>query len=445
MKTNKTRTTIIAAMAAALILTATANTYSKDSCGDFKRVLLGESGASVAVPAAWEAAPVDTGSGMAVHLLVQPSGKAQGHFTVHLLDRGGADMKAWTAFHREKNLPAAHGECAIDAESWCAAGSHKAWRLHVSDIPARQGYGLQEALVFTEARVVFLSYLYDRACAAEAGYLMERIVASFSASPDHAAEARTWYAEGCNLGLESVGLFLKLPRNWMPRGKRSGSSHVVVDLPSGGLLHAVACKHVSGGMKGLARSIRRSVRGWTPCNSAEPVAIGSDGAKAQWHDGAGDFGLHAAVVALNGKGGFGLIMTDAGADDLELLKKIAAKAVLMDPREADAARRHAMDRFKEALRTDDPAGAGEALAVLELFSGRDSVSALVARGLDAGEEIQVRCAAALGRLGSRTASRALEKTLADNAAPDPLKRTCIEALCLITGPRKPESAPGAAN
>jgi hypothetical protein len=317
--------------------------------------------------------------------------------------------------------------------------------MHVSDIPARKGYGLREALVFTEARVVFLSYLYDRDRGAEAGREMDRIVASFSASPDHAAEARTWYAEGCSLGLESVGLFLRLPRNWMPRSSRNGSSHVVVDLPSGGLLHAVACKHVSGGMKGLARAIRRSVRGWTADDAPEPITVGPAGSEAQWHNGAGDFGLRAAVVALHGKGGFGLIMTDAGASDLELLKKTVSKAVLMDPREADSARRDAADRFKEALRTDDAAGVGEALSVLELFSCRESVSALVARGLDAGEEIQVRCAAALGRLGSRTASRVLERTLADGTAPAPLKRTCIEALCMITGPRESGADPNAAN
>ena len=56
---------------------------------------------------------------------------------------------------------------------------------------------------------------------------------------------------------------------------------------------------------------------------------------------------------------------------------------------------------------------------------------LVSKGLEAEENIQVECAVALGRMGSRTACMALEKAL-DSKNISASAKTCIEALLTVS-------------
>jgi len=433
MRTDRTRK--ITLHAAAIILAAlTAGIARAESTGTMERRILVGDDLSLAVPAIWETEDSSGTEGLRIRMKVCPITTVQEYFTVHTLDRGGSDEERWVSFHKTRNLPSAHADCAIDSESWDAVGSCKSWLMNVVHIPSRRGYGLLEALLFTESRVVIASYLYDLARGEQAGLEMDRIIHSFSRSPESADEARNWYDEGRTLGLERIGLFLRLPRAWKPRDERKQSNPAVVDLPSGGVLRVFAEKYLSHGLKDLKRSVGRTAPEWKCDAQHASISIGRSGKNALWVESAES--KAATVLCLNGRGGFGLVLTTAEAEDRELLRRMTAQAVLLGPGNADAARREASKEFKAALRENDAPRASQALSTLELFSNRDSVVALVARGLRARGEIQNRCAASLGRIGSPAASRTLEKTLSDRRAAPPLRRSCIDALCLIGGTRE---------
>lgn len=421
--------------AASLILFCTAVCASALEGGDVKELPIGEFDYSIAVPKEWKCEILPGPETLKLHMRVPPSGKLEGHFKVQVLDRGGASPEKWVTHHALENLAASYVKFRVDSLVEVGAGEYRAQLFHVLDIQGLEGYGLLEALVFTECHVIFLGYFYDLLEEPRAREDMISILGSFSSAPEIVEKARLWYEEGCTLGLDGFGLFLRLPEGWIPE-RKSKKDDVMVHLPSGGSLRVISFMTVSSGLERVQILLRRQVSYLSCEEKLEPVSFGTSGAKAFRFEKepSKDHQAVVCILGLHGRGGYALILESNDPDEEDLFQKVVAKAVLLDPSEARTLRSGAVDSFKKSVQINDARETKRALSILEIFSGCESTARSIAWGFNACEPIQVECALALGRMGSREASRLLQRALKNRGVGYCAKEACIEALCMIGGP-----------
>ncbi|MBU0754482.1 MAG: hypothetical protein KJ645_05045, partial [Planctomycetes bacterium] len=389
-------------------------------------------GYSISVPKVWKEDPLPKDPDIALYLDACSCGEMQGGLTIQVCARAGYDSTAWVAFRKETDLPRVYGRCAIAGESWTQAGSFEAWRMRIVGPPAYREYRIDEALVFTADHVIIMSYLYKHGWAAQAGEEMDTILRTFGPSIDDANSEMSFLPEGRTLGLERFGLYLELADGWlpeMPSGFREG--HVPVALPSGGRLHVVTIPRVKPGMEELERCVGKAIPSWRNAQKLCGTEFGLSKSPAFIYEGCEPASV--GILGRHGGGGFALVLVSDDFNERALLQTIASCARLLDPRDAASEKRMSVNRFNKALRTGEILPAREALKTLVLFSHCSHTAAVVAKGLDGPLNFQSECARALGRMGSKEAGRALEKTLGRRQTSSPTKQACMEALAMIGG------------
>lgn len=402
-----------------------------------KTVMVGDYGYTIQVPKEWKRAELLEGGSILLHLETLPVKQVCGHFTAHVLNRGGNSEQVWTDFHVRQNLPSAHGEFRILSIEEVTAGSRGARLFHVLDISAREGYGLLEAMVFTDVHVVFLSYLYDVTDAGRARTRMEEVLVSFSDSPAAVEKARLYFDEGRALSFDRLGLFMNLPLGWIPDGTGK-KGEVEVSLPSGGSLRVLAFDRVSYGLDRLKQLLRGRVSSFPSDGEAMsiPFGGGSGGAVRVRGDTRGEDSAEEYILGLHGRGGFAMVLASDVEKERELFEKVCAKAMLLDPKEARTLGRAAEKRLKKAIKEEDLTEAREALATMVFCPDKDAAVRVIEGGLKSIEEIQVACAEILGRLGSKGASRVLLKAMKSRRVCDDAKKVCIQSLSQNGGARE---------
>jgi len=400
-----------------------------------KEASLGDFDYLIFVPAAWKAVTLEEGVSMKLHMETGPAGKVIGHFTGHVLDRNGANLEKWFSYHREKNLPSVHGPCRVIAMEDGIAGRYEAKILQAIDLEKHRGYGLLDVLVCTESHAIILSYLYDLEKGVEARADMARILASFHHSPDAAERTRLDFEVVRTLGLEEFGLFLRLPEGWIP--ERTGRKRFETEIGfPGGSLTVFTFKRAASGLESLKKLLKKRCPLLPLDTEPETMSFGVSANRAFLFRGnaSEDKAGAEGILGLHGSGGYALVLSPGGLEEAKTLRKIAAKAVLLDTGEAGKLRCRACKSFREALRENDTERVSEALSDLVLFSGNRSVSREIRRGFRSPRErIQSDCAAALGRMGSRDAAAALENALKVGNTSGTARMACISALGLIGG------------
>ena len=429
------------AMAAALAMSLAATAIA--GSGDDRtrsEIALSQYGYVVHVPKEWAAKDVEEGVSMKLHLEVQPVKKVVGHFTGHVMTRNGAGLEKWLEHHLEKNLSSVHGNCQVESVDNITAGAYDAKLIRVSGMENRKGYGLLDALIVTDAHAVVLSYLYDLECAPEARKHMLDIASSFRYSPETAEQARLNFEVGCTLGLEDFGLFLRLPEGWIPENKKGKRNEVSISSPGGGLTVMTFKRGVSG-IEELKELVRKRIPELTGLSNMAPASMGEASREAflSGVETSGVDSLMQVVLGLHCEGGYALVVSSRLPEDLRMLRKIAAKALLLEPDKARGLRRREIHNLQKGLRTKDAESVGETLSNLTLFSENIGVTREIGKGLKVShEEIQIGCAVALGRMGSGNAVALLENAIKSNSTQDGAKIACIESLGLIGGKKARE-------
>lgn len=400
-------------------------------------VLVGDYGYTLQVPKEWKRVELLEGGSILLHLEARPVNQVCGHFTAHVLNRGGNSEQVWIDFHVRENLPSVHGKFRIDSIEEVKAGSRGARLFHVLDISARDGYGLLEALVFTDVHVVFLSYLYDLADAGRARTRMEEVLASFSDSPAAVEKARLYFDEGRALSFDRLGLFMNLPLGWAPDGTGK-KGEVEVSLPSRGSLRVLAFDRVSYGLDRLKQLLRGRVSSFPADGETMPVPFGggSGGAVRVRKDARGEGSAEEYILGLHGRGGFALVLASDVEKERELFEKVCAKARLLDPKEARTLGSAAEKRFKKAIKEGDLTEAREALSTMVFCPDEDATVRVIEGGLKSIEEIQVACAETLGRMACKGASKALLRAMKSSRVCDDAKKVCIQSLSQNGGARE---------
>lgn len=402
-----------------------------------KEVPLGDLGYVVSVPAQWKSGALSGEASMILHMRVFHDAGSYSDFDVFALNRNDLSEERWEEYYTRENLPFTYGKFRLLSSETVKAGSFKARLFHVRDLKNKKGYGLMEALVFARERVLFFRYLYSLTGRQDARAVMDRILASFTDAPEALERSRLWYEEGGVLGLERFGLFLRLPQEWNLEMTDPKGTEAFVRVASGGLLQVTTFKRVRSGLKELKKLLAKHTPRLRIPDELEPFAFGSASSEAFRFSEASSNGnpISECILGLHGKGGYALILTTGLVDEVDLLKKVTARALLMSPRDAEAMRRRAATGFKTAVRADDVEMAREALSTLILFSNNRSTTGTIAAGLKGSEEIQLASAEALGRIGSKEASQALKKALKNGRVSGAAKAACSQALHRTKGIR----------
>lgn len=414
---------------------------------DSREKAVGEFGYVITVPRDWTESPVDDSGSITLHLKVRPSerkgtGKTGviGHFTVHVMDRKTTTPRDWIDYHLNYNIPSAHGACRIDDVTEVTGGSFEGTMICAHDMANHKGYGLLEALLFTEKHVLIVSYLHDPALMREAHDHMTSALQSARLSPTAAARARLDYDRGLSLGFEKFGLFVSLPRGWIPDRRSARSDKISVVLPSGSMtVHLF--KRTPKGVNDLLKVLKKKekdlssqVTNWTSgCgvqsgNMFRVAAETEENAEAL-----------RCVMGLHEGGGYALVLRSTDNAEQDLFEKTTAGIVLMSSEDSRKKVSHAIDRFRSAIRTGDRETLSDVIPFLGLFSDNNTVTRALIAGLNSkDEQTRADCAGALGRIGSPQASKAIEKILKKRKAGEATQLACIEALSTIGGSREEE-------
>lgn len=403
----------------------------------YKEVPLGDLGYVVSVPARWKSGVLSGEASMILHMRVFHDAGSYSDFDVFALSRNDLSEERWEEYYTRENLPFTYGKFRLVSSESVKAGSFDARLFHVRDLKNKKGYGLMEALVFARERVLFFRYLYSLNGRQDARAVMDRILASLTDAPDALERSRLWYEEDGVLSLERFGLFLRLPQDWTLEMTDPKGTEAFVRVASGGLLQVTFFKRVSSGLKDLKKLLAKHIPGLRIPDELEPFTFGTASSEAFRFSAASSNGnpVNECILGLHGKGGYALVLTTGLSDEVDLLKKVAARALLMNPRDAEAMRRRAAADFKTAVRTDDIAKAREALSTLVLFSNNRTTAGTIAAGLKGSEDIQMASAEALGRIGSKEASKALQKALKNGRVSGAAKAACSQALHRAKGIR----------
>jgi len=414
---------------------------------DSREMAIGSFGYVIDVPRDWSECAVDRSGSITLHLKVRPperkgSGKsgAIGHFTVHVMERNGTSSDDWIDYHLSQNIPAAHGACRIDEVKKVTGGQLDATLICAYDMANHKGYGLLEGLLLDETHVLIVSYLHDPLLIREAHDQMIHALRTARLSPEAAARARLDYDKGLSLGFESFGLFVSLPRGWLPDRRSHPADRVFVALPHGSMA-LYLFRRTPKGLTGMLGTLRKKepdlssqVTDWTDrCKTRGPKMF-----RAQSEIGAaGPPAL--CVMGLHGKGGYALVLRSSDAAERALFEKTAAGIVLLTPDDAHRKVRDSIATLKKAIRERDREALSGVIPLLALCSENSSVARALAAGLNSKvEEIRAECAVAFGRIGSPRASKALEKTLKQPKSGQVTQLACIEALGTIGGSREQE-------
>ncbi len=432
------------------LLTAVFLTWSGRECAakaDSKDVAVGSFGYVLTVPSDWTECPVDGSGSITLHLKVRPSerkgtGKTGviGHFTVHVMDRKTTSPSDWVDYHLNYNMPSAHGSCRIDEVKKVEGGNFEGTLISADGLADHEGYGLFEALLFTEKHVLILSYLHDPVFIREAYGHITGALQSVRLSPDEAVKARLDYENGLSLGFESFGLFVSLPLGWLPDRRSARRDQISVTLPSGSMTVYIF-KRTSNGLDGLLDSLRKKESGLSTEMADWNKGCGNQGRKM--FRVVAEPGTEASssqcIMGLHEKGAFALCLRSTDRAEQDLFEKTAAAIVLMNPAEARKKVRDAVERLKRAIKSRDSEAISEVLPFLSLHSENSTVARELIAGLNSRDErILAECATALGRIGSPRASKALEQTLKRRKAGETTRLACIEALSTIGGEREQE-------
>lgn len=403
-----------------------------------REIKIGDYPYVISVPTDWDLGRSDDVESMKLHLETPATRDVIGHFTVHVQERRRSNLDRWFRYHVERNLPAAHGSFRIKSRENVKAGSRDVRLVTATDLENHKGYSLLDAVFVTDSHAIVMSYLHDRALARQALGEMCAVLDSFQESAEAVDRAELFYDEGRALGFDRFGLFLRLPRGWLP-GKVSRSRGEASVILPGGTLKIFTFKSVSSGIDGVKRILGKRMPRILDGRDIETATFGTAAVPA-FHarcDGSEDESSAEFLIGQHGKGGFAMVLVTDDEDERELFSKVAARAVLVTPAEASSLCRDASKRLKAAIRESDKAAAMEALDTLSLYSESATAVREIGKGLKSrNEAIQVECADALGRLGSQKASLALEKTLNDDRACQDLRVACVRSLGVIGGERE---------
>lgn len=384
----------------------------------------------ITVPIKWKVQAEGHSESMDLHFRIDPIMGRFGHFTVHVMDRNGLSLENWFEYHLNTNLPSHCGSFSIESIGNVSVGPYEGKSVHAIDLEKREGYGIIDVLLFTEAHVVFMSCIYDRLTVDEACRVMVDVVQSFEHSVNAVERSELYYEVGRILGLENAGLFLSLPTGSVLEEQGRKRDEVVVRL-SMGELTVLTYRKVSSGIEGMRKLLKRRYPDLLSRGKEAPATIGTSSLPAfQIEAGALDGEpAQRCVFGLNGKGGFALVLSAETAEGLAMLKKIGAKAVLMDAADARRMRASASRDLKIALRKKDAAKVEQALSSLVLFTENQAVAREIGAGLRTrNEQIQADCAEALGRMGSPIACKTLDGVLAKGRISPAAQVSCVQAL-----------------
>jgi hypothetical protein len=345
MKRRRARGGISPKIIIALTLFISCLCATQATAGDTREIQIGNLDYVISIPAEWEKSYLE--GTMKLHLKVLPKMEVQGRFTVYAQDRGAVGFEDWVQYHKEKNLPLMYGNFLIGSEREAKAGACRAWIIQMLDLEGRAGYGSYDTLIVTEHHVIMINVLYDLYQAGRAWQDLENILASFSSDPEVVKRARLSYEEGRTLGLDSFGLFLRLPEGWFPEKFSNSCDYGRIRLPSGGFMEVAAAKRVPKGIDGLKNVLERKITGLELIDGESPCALGPDEAEAfSLEFPATDDALPMVLIyGLHGKGGYGIALHSKAKDEKKLFHKIAARALLMDPSEAKEMKTSALARF----------------------------------------------------------------------------------------------------
>ncbi len=403
-----------------------------------REIAIGDYPYVISVPTSWERGRSDDVESMKLHLETPATRDVIGHFTVHIQNRRGTSLDRWFEYHVTKNLPAAHGTFRVKSRENLTCGSREVRLIAATDLQHHTGYSLLDAIFMTDSHAIVMSYLHDRALSQQALREMCAILDSFQESEGAVNRAKLLYEEGRALGLDRFGLFLRLPRGWIPEKVSKSRGEVDVILP-GGSLKIFTFRTVSSGVPGVRKILRKRMPGLLDKIPLEDATFGI-GSVPVFHarnEAYGNSCTADCLLGLHGKGGFAMVLVTESAAERDLFHKVAARSLLIQPAEATALCRNSTKRLKKAIRENDRAEACLALDTLSLFSESTTAMREIGKGLKArNEEIQVDCADALGRLGSLKASRALEKALNDDKSGQEFRVACVRSLAVIGGERE---------
>lgn len=392
-----------------------------------KQVQVSDTEFVLSVPDSWKKLPPDCES-LKLHMRALHNGGKYSDFDVFIKDKGRTCRTRWVAHYKRENLPFLYGGHRVASEEEIKVGPFEGTLFHVLDLEANADHGLLEAIVFANQSVLFIRYTYNLSVADRARESMDRILASFMSTEEAKKKAWLDYEEGSTIGLEKFGLFLELPEGWSPRKADRRATEVEVSLPSGGCFKVITFKKVPSGMDGLRELVCDCRPGLHLPAEMEPTAFGTTGDKA--------FCCTCELeecercldctLGLHGNGGYALVLESQNPMERELMKKIAARAVLMVSRDVDPLRRESQEIFRKAMKKKDIGQIREALARLVLFSGNDGVATTIGLGLDGPEEIQMACVETLGRMSSRKAAAILDKTSKNRRISPGVRNACME-------------------
>jgi len=401
----------------------------------------------ITVPRDWTECPVDDSGSITLHLKVRPSERKGtgitgviGHLTVHVMDRKTTTPGDWIDYHLKYNIPSAHGSCRIDEVRKVTGGRFECTMISADGMANHKGYGLLEALLFTEKHVLIVSYLHDPVFIREAHDQMICALQSVRLSPEAAARARLDYDKGLSVGFETFGLFVSLPRGWLPSRRSARRNEISVALPCGSMtVHLF--KRTPKGVNDLLKALQRKekdlsshVTEWTSGWGTRSGKMFRVAGKLE-----GNAPTPRCIMGLHEGGGYALILRSNDSAEQELFEKTATAIVLMNSDDARKKVRHAIARLRSAIKGGKREIVADVVPFLGLYSDNSTVTRALIAGLNSkDEQIQAECAGALGRIGSPQASKAIEKTLKKRKAGQATQLACIEALNTIGGTREHE-------
>ena len=404
-----------------------------EAASRMKEIDVGDHGYVITVPDTWTERSAGNEESIKVHL-VDPGGKTPGHFTVHVVARNGRYLDEWVDHHLKVNFPRVHGYCLVNHKEDLALGSYDGKLIHASHMERHAKYDLCEAIVLTDSHILTFSWLHGFE-PERAGAMMTEILGTFHTRSPADYCGRPYYEEGRALGFEDFGLFLRLPRGWMPGPVADGSA--TVTLP-GGTMKAIVFKRVRKGIEGLKKLVAEAVPRFPEAAKHETVTFGKASHEAFFtripaRDGEPSL---EAFLGLHDRGGYAILLESGTEDERDIFRRVASESVLLEANKVKRRFRLETTRLRKVFRSEDLSGLCPPLTLLSFFSESEAAAKTIGEGLGSRNPVIRReCVNALGRMGNVEATELLSAILDEDGLPE-LKIACVRSLGRIGGTRQ---------
>jgi hypothetical protein len=410
-----------------------------------REIVIGNTHYVISVPCRWKLKTSSDMDSMDIHMEVRPElieSCQSGTFSAYLLEKNNSDLNSWVEYRLTSTYPSDFGQYRIESVEKISAGPYQGKLIHLYDLEKAEGYGLLEGILFTESHLLLLSYMYVRSNCQKALQDMKHILTTFQDSPEAVKNAKLYYPEGRNLGLEDYGIYLTLPACWTVKEYKKGSDHILVNTTRNGTLKIINFERVHAGIKGLKKHLSKHTSCPLTDSDFKSISFGlsSDQAFLFHIEGLDNKPEKRGIIGLKGRGGYCLLLSSKDAEELDLLTKVAAKAILIDPKKAKSQRNSAMKSLSKSLEKADLEMLRKNLSTLTLFSENKSVVSEIGKGLFCkNEQISNACAKALAYMGSSRASRIIISALKNKRVCPSTQIACIKSLGMIGGAKEKEA------